>query len=407
VDRRRVALIGTGHRGTGTWGRDLLATCGEWVDLVGLADINPLRLERAREAIGIDAPVYTDLAAMLDVLRPDTLIVASRDDMHDDHIVRALEAGVDVVSEKPMATTEVKVRRILAAEARTGRRVDVAFNYRYAPTARRVKELLTADMIGEIVSVDFHWYLDMAHGADYFRRWHAFVGRSGSLFVHKATHHFDLLNWYLASAPVEIFARGALRHYGRSGPFRSTRCKGCGHAPHCPHFLDLGADPWLDLLYEEPSRNDGYFRDACVYREEIDIFDTMSASILYGNGAQVSYSLNCRMPVEGYDLAFNGTSGRIEVRHREREPARTPTHDEILVIHEAVGAERIQVPHGGGGHFGGDPALQRALFGPPLPDPLGQRADSLAGAASVLCGLAALRSVETGGPAAVSIPQGR
>ena len=62
------------------------------------------------------------------------------------------------------------------------------------------------------------------------------------------------------------------------------------------------------MLYEAPSREDGYFRDGCVFREDIDIPDTMSAAILYENGVQVSYSLNTFMPIEGYQLAFNGTA---------------------------------------------------------------------------------------------------
>ena len=73
-----------------------------------------------------------------------------------------------------MATTAEDCRRILEAEARTGRRVDVAFNYRFAPTSRKIRELLAAGRIGEVTSVDFHWYLDTVHGADYFRRWHAY-----------------------------------------------------------------------------------------------------------------------------------------------------------------------------------------------------------------------------------------
>ena len=228
--KRRVALIGTGHRGAGTWGRELLVNCGDVVDLVGLCDSNALRLRRARDAIGVDCAIFTDLGAMLTGSRPDTLVVCTRDSAHDDHIVAALEAGVDVISEKPMATTAEKCARILGAERRTGCRVDVAFNYRFAPTARAVKQLLRAGAIGDVVSVDFHWYLDVQHGTDYFRRWHAERASSGSLFVHKATHHFDLLNWYLESDPEEVFARGALVHFGRNGAFRGTRCRGCTHA---------------------------------------------------------------------------------------------------------------------------------------------------------------------------------
>jgi predicted dehydrogenase len=400
--RRRVAVIGTGHRGAGTWGRELLATCGPWVDLVGLCDSNPLRLARAGAAIGTNAPQFTDLKTMLAVARPDTLIVCTPDFEHDEHIVMALAAGIDVVTEKPMATTAAKVARILDAATTSGRRLDVAFNYRSSPTARRIKQLLLSDEIGEIVSVDFHWYLDVKHGADYFRRWHALFDKSGSLFVHKATHHFDLLNWYLQSEPREVFARGELRNYGRNGPFRSRRCKGCDYASRCDYHFDIGRDPWLDLLYEDPAREDGYLRDACVFREEIDIPDTMSAAILYESGAQVSYSLNTFMPIEGYHLAFNGRRGRIEIRQYERQAWEAAEHDEILLARNFGRAERIIVPHEPGGHFGGDPVLQALLFKPGSEDPLGQRADARAGAMSVLCGVAAVESMRRSAPVTVA-----
>ncbi len=161
-------------------------------------------------------------------------------------------------------------------------RVDVTFNYRYAPTAARIKELLPAGAIGEVVSVDFHWYLDVEHGADYFRRWHAYERFSGSLFVHKATHHFDLLNWYLASEPEEVFARGDLRYLRPQRPVPRPALQAAARMRgECDFHIDIGRDPWLDMLYEEPSRVDGYVRDACVFREDIDIPDTMNASIRY------------------------------------------------------------------------------------------------------------------------------
>ena len=313
----------------------------------------------------------------------------------------ALDAGLDAITEKPMAINPDMCLRILEAERRSGKRVDVGFNYRFGPTARTIKEVLLSGVIGDVVSVDFHWYLDTQHGADYFRRWHAFLAYSGSLFVHKATHHFDLLNWYIGADPKEVFARGALNNYGAAGPFRGPRCKICPHASYCDYHIDIGRDPWLDMLYEEPSREDGYVRDACVFREEIDIPDTMSAAILYENGVQVSYSLNTFMPIEGYHLAFNGKRGRIEIRQYERQAWETPAEDEILVMRNFGGVERVRVPHREGGHFGGDIALQRMLFAPDQSDPLGQRAGSRAGAMSVLCGVAAVESARSGAPVRV------
>ena len=400
TNKRRLAIVGTGHRGAGTWGRDVPETCSDQVVLVGLSDANPARLALVADMLGVEGPgVGTDLGAVLAASKPHTLVVCTRDDTHADIIVGALEAGIDVVTEKPMATTAEDCRRILAAEARTGRRVDVAFNYRFAPTSRKIREILASGRIGAVSSVDFHWYLDTTHGADYFRRWHAYKRHSGSLFVHKATHHFDLLNWWIDADPERIFAQGALRKYGAAGPYRWTRCRGCPHAGECEFYLDIGADPWLEALYEAPSEEDGYVRDACVYREDIDIWDTMTAAIRYANGVQVSYSLNCFMPIEGYHLAVNGTEGRLEVRMYEKQAFEAPHgRDEILVLGIDRTVERISVEHGPGGHFGGDPLLHRSLFVPDRDDPLSQRAGARAGAMSVLTGVAAARSAESGLP---------
>ena len=399
--KRRAALVGTGHRGFNMWGKGLVAGYGPWVELVGLCDQNRLRAERVRDAIGIEAKVYTDFAALLRETRPDLVIVCTRDSNHDEYIVAALAAGADVITEKPMTTTVEKCRRILDAEVRSGRRVDVSFNYRYSPTATRIKEILRSGAIGDIKSVDFHWYLDTRHGADYFRRWHAKMGHSGSLFVHKSAHHFDLLNWYLEADPADIAAFGSLRNYGRNGSYRGERCRTCPHTGKCPYYFDMRKDPLLEMLYEDPSREDGYVRDACVFREDIDIYDTTSAAIRYESGAQVSYSVNCYMPIEGYHLAFNGSAGRLEIRQYEDQPWATPPADEILVMRNFADVEHVWVKQGEGGHFGGDDRLRDMLFKPggndPLgQDPLGQRAGARAGAVSVLLGLAAVESVRCG-----------
>jgi predicted dehydrogenase len=181
-----------------------------------------------------------------------------------------------------------------------------------------------------------------------------------------------------------------------------VRCKTCPHADICDYHIDLGKSERLDFLYEDPSTEDGYFRDGCVFREEIDIPDTMSATILYENGVQIAYSLNSFMPIEGYHLAFNGRQGRIEIRQYERQPWEVPDHDEILVMVNFGPTERIIVPHEPGGHFGGDVVLRRMLFEPGMADPLGQRADARAGALSVLCGVAARESARQNRPVSIA-----
>lgn len=104
---------------------------------MGFYDSNPLRLavsvDAARALGGTPAGYLTaDLAQMLAVETPDTVMVTTPDHTHADFIVTALEAGCDVICEKPMAVDLAQTRRITDAQARTGRKVAVTFKYRYS-----------------------------------------------------------------------------------------------------------------------------------------------------------------------------------------------------------------------------------------------------------------------------------
>jgi predicted dehydrogenase len=199
--KQRIVMVGTGHRGTGMWGSPVIKEFGDQVEFVGLCDINPGRVETAKGMLGLTCPTYTDFDKMMKETKPDRVIVTTVDGTHDQFIIKGMEYGADIITEKPMTTDESKCQAILDAEKRTGKKIAVTFNYRYSPHRQKIYELLRNDAIGKITSVDFHWYLDVYHGADYFRRWHRLRKNSGSLLVHKASHHFDLLNWWIDSEP--------------------------------------------------------------------------------------------------------------------------------------------------------------------------------------------------------------
>jgi predicted dehydrogenase len=400
--RRRYALVGTGIRGTTMWGRDLVQRYADAVEFVGLCDVNPLRVEVGKKALGVSCPTFTDLGTMLSSVKPDALIVTTVDATHADCIVQALEKGIDVITEKPMVIDDAQCRRVLEAEKRTGRRLVVTFNYRYAPKHVKIKELLLAGEIGPVSSVDFSWYLDTRHGADYFRRWHRLRAKGGSLWVHKATHHFDLVNWWLGAEPEVVSAVQSLNNYGRKGPFRHTHCRACPHKSECAYYWDINTAPRLVDLYVGPEKADGYHRDGCVFREDVDIPDTMNAVVRYSNGVNMSYSLNTFMPLEGYRLAFNGPKGRLEVRDYERQPWDPGEETEMYLIRNFGKREKIDIPKPEGGHGGGDDRLRDLIFRNPSVPEYMRLPDSRAGAMSCLTGIAALKSGDLGRPIKIS-----
>ena len=397
LDRKmKLALVGTGVRGLSMWGRDVVKAYSDRVEVVGLSDKNEGRMQLGKAYLEVDCPLYLDFDQMLHETSPDVVIV---DSTHHEFIIKGLNAGMHVITEKPMTTDEQKVQAILDAERLSGKQVLVTFNYRYSPHRQKLYELLQEGAIGKVTSVDFHWYLDTSHGADYFRRWHGIQAHSGSLLVHKASHHFDLLNWWLNSDPEEVFAYGSLEFYGKNGPFRSKSCRGCPHASSCDFYWDITKNEYLTKLYVDNEKYDGYLRDGCVFREEIDSFDKMAVQIRYKNKVQVSYSLTTYSPYEGYRIAFNGTEGRLEAWIKESQPWEEKNEDELVLVKNFGERTLIPVPHGAGGHGGGDTRLKDKLFlDPNQADPWRQSAGSRDGAMSCLIGIAARHSIEQGKP---------
>ena len=395
--RRRWAVVGAGVRGLEMYAGPILGPYADVAELVALVDPNPLRLAGAARLLGRDVPGFDSVERMLAAVRPDVVVVASRDDTHAAVASAALAAGAEVVLEKPMAIDAAGVATILEAERRSGRPVRLTFNYRYAPYATRVRALLAGGAIGEVLGVDFAWYLDRDHGADYFRRWHRRRDRSGSLLVHKATHHFDLLGWWLDAVPDRVVADADRRFYGPVRERRGPYCRACEVRAECEFAIDIGADDELRVLYAEAETADGYRRDGCVFDPEIDIPDTMGVLVRYARGPLLTYSLAAHVAYEGFRAAFDGRTGRLELEVLESGPGSDRASDPIVIVRPDGSVEREEIPRGGEDHGGGDRLLLDDLFRGPLPDPHGRAAGSLAGARSVLVGLAALRSLETGG----------
>lgn len=394
-------MVGTGGRGLDMWGAPVLKEFGDKIEFVGLCDINPGRVATGKKYLGVSCPTFTDFDQMMQSTKPDQLIVTTVDGTHHEFIIKGMEYGADIITEKPMTIDERKCAGILDAEKRTGRKIIVTFNYRYSPHRQKIYALLREGRIGTITSADFHWYLDTYHGADYFRRWHRLRKNSGSLLVHKATHHFDLLNWWLESDPEEVFAYGKLEFYGKNGTVRHTHCRTCPHQKECPFYFDITQKEDLMQLYVANEQYDGYLRDGCVFREDIDIFDKMAVQIRYANQVQVSYSLTAYSPYEGYRIAFNGTKGRLEAWIKERQPWEEPEQDEIMLTTNFGKRELITVVGNQEGHGGGDERLRKQVF-EPGEDPFNQSAGSRDGALACLIGIAARNSIDSGQPVRIA-----
>ncbi|GAA2357442.1 Gfo/Idh/MocA family oxidoreductase [Nonomuraea africana] len=412
----KYGIAGLGHRAQMYVG----ALTGDWRDtgeIVAFCDTNQTRMDYYNELLGTPVPCFApgEFAALLELC--DAVIITTVDATHAAYVCAALDAGKHVIVEKPLTTDAEGCAAIAAAAERSTASLIVTFNYRYSPRNSAVRRLIMDGAIGEVTSVHFEWALDTIHGADYFRRWHREKANSGGLLVHKSTHHFDLVNWWLAAAARSVYAQGELRFYGaenaraRGLAARPERGQGAPGLGTDPFILDISADPRLKRLYLDAEHEDGYLRDRDAFSEGITIEDNLAVLVRYDNGAMLTYSLNAHAPHEGYRVVFNGTAGRIELEVCER--SWTPAHAAIdpsaaakehaagswerLTLHQHWQQTReIPIERGEGGHGGGDRLLLNDVFRGPDDDPLARQAGYVDGIRSVMVGAAANESIRSG-----------
>lgn len=430
ASRRRCAVVGLGARAR-LFTQALAGPYADRIDLVGFCDVNAHRMavhngwlaagRPGREPV----PAYAaeDFDLMLRRERVDLVVVCSVDRTHDDYIVRALEAGCDVVTEKPMTTDADRARRILAARQCSGREVRVAFNYRYNPVHSAVRELLAAGEIGEVGSVHFEWLLDLRHGADYFRRWHRDKANSGGLMVHKATHHFDLVNWWLGTEPETVFAQGGLFFYGDAAGTRRglarpyARAHGSPAAqgdPFAVHLMRLvrarravpgrrgrgRLPPRPERVRARRDHRGRHGGPRAVRVRGVPDLPPHRVRPLGGLPRRVQRQRGLtELLVEEStwlrpEVRTDGASPVMHGADVGDEAGRT----EVLLRRHWERPREVKVPTGEGGHGGGDVRMLQDLFGPhrSTPDPLGRAANATDGARSLVTGLAANESFATG-----------
>ncbi|GAE32080.1 Gfo/Idh/MocA family oxidoreductase [Alkalihalobacillus hemicellulosilyticus] len=415
--RKKYVLIGTGGRAEFFYGA-LAKDFKETGELVAFCDVNQTRMNYANKLLveKYDHPevrtyLNTEYEKMIKEEQPDFVIVTTVDRTHHTYIIQALELGCNVITEKPMTVDAEKCQEIIDAVNRTGKEVRVTFNYRYAPHNTKIRELIRDGVIGDVYSVNFEWALDTQHGADYFRRWHRDKRNSGGLLVHKSTHHFDLVNFWLGTEPETVYANGGLRFYGKENAEARgvkhfyQRAHGSEYAKDDPFAIQLEDNEHLKAMYLDAEGEDGYQRDQSVFGDGINIEDTLGVMVCYKNKAILTYSLNAYLPWEGFIISFNGSKGRIEVKVREQSYINSggEKSDEGAIEEKAITVlpmfgqpYEIEVVEGEGGHGGGDPVLLQDIFGEPGEDEFQRAASHIDGAKSILTGIAGNISLQTG-----------
>ncbi|MGK9148224.1 Gfo/Idh/MocA family oxidoreductase [Plantibacter flavus] len=165
-------------------------------ELVAVCDVDPTRAASAAAANGV--PAFGDLVELLDTVHPDVVHICTPHHTHADLAITALERGVSVVLEKPVAHTRADGERVIAAAAASGAKIAVCFQNRYNQPVQRLRELLDSGELGAVgrASASVQWH----RTADYYldRPWRGtWAGSGGGLLMNQAIHTLDLLQWFV------------------------------------------------------------------------------------------------------------------------------------------------------------------------------------------------------------------
>jgi predicted dehydrogenase len=310
--------------------------------VAAVADPRAEAIRASGDSLLDDATFYTDARTMLDSEALDGVMVGTRCNLHTDMACLVAPHNLPLFLEKPVAISFQQVRRLHDAFGDVSAPVVVSFPLRLSPLVQRVKALIKADAIGTVEHVVA--FNDVPYGDVYYYRWYRDADLTAGLWLQKATHDVDYINYLLDDRPALVSAMASRRVYGGDKPW-NLRCVDCEEWETCPESP-------FNLFYErfKGEHVDDESERMCLFSEGIRNQDSGNALLEYEGGVQVSYTQNffARNRAARRGARLYGYRGTIEF-----DWYRNAVH---LYSHRTPGVETIDFT-GEMPHFGGDREL--------------------------------------------------
>ena len=314
MKKKRIGIIGMGNRSYSLILPLLTEQFNSRVEITAVYDPDPVKLDFAKETIKSETLKLFDNRE--DFLKSglDLVMVCTPQSGHAENAIAALEAGINVFLEKPMARTAAECQAIIDAEKKSGKTVFMGFNLRHQPMCRYIADAVNSGKIGhvqQIVCTDYY-----NGGYSYFRRWHRLTKNSGGLAVEKGCHSIDQINRFARSVPVRVSAFGGLDRFlpDKEG---ADYCSKCGKKDTCLYYMDM--DKAEENTLKETGIpavivNGGKKLDMCVFNSDKDTFDNHTIMIEYANGCRAMLAecfTSSVVHTSGRQFILNGWDGQI------------------------------------------------------------------------------------------------
>ena len=370
-----AVLVGLGHRGVGY--ATYADSHPDELQIVGIAEPDEVRRNRYAKRFGVPGDNCFENAESLAAVQQfaDVAINGTMDEIHIETTLPLLEAGYDVLLEKPIAPDVEQLRLLEAAVERTQRRVVICHVLRYAPFYAAIKERVGNGEIGDIMHIHTTENVSYHHMAVAFIRGKWRRKEINPMLLAKCCHDLDLICWMKSGVKPNKVASFGGRHFftAENAPKGSAlRCDDCSIERDCEysairHHVDNGWWPFYALagepghergveLDEDTMRahvvNSDYGR--CVWHCDNDVVDRQSVIIEFDDGCVATHDMVTNSADGVRRIQLTGTKGEIygdmiEGRFTVSKPGAVAGTESVV--------EEVQVDMQGDLHGGGDVRL--------------------------------------------------
>lgn len=372
-----VAILGCGNRGAYSYG-SLFYKQKDKYQIVSICEIIKDKLEVIRKSFDLEKEnCFSDDEEFLSKKRADLLVIATQDHDHIRHCLKALEVGYkNILLEKPLTVKEEECYELLKAQNEHNATITVCHVLRYAPSVKKVNELINNNTIGKLISIQAIEQVHYWHYAhSYVRGNWAKKEETSPMILAKCCHDLDLLQYFVKSKCEYVSSTGSLNHFNNQNAIKdcALRCLDCKYIETCPYsakkiYIDMwkqDPDFWPSgiVTYKRPIteedllsnlKNGPYGR--CVYHCDNNVVDHQLVTMKFENGVDATLTMMGPTGEGGRIYKFYGSLGEID------------WDEEKQVIEVKVFGKEKEVidfstlPAFDGAHGGADGALIATLY---------------------------------------------
>lgn len=339
----KIGVIGYGNRISNVI-RDIIAVGNGEVKISAIADIDiPAAKERAVQNGIEDCVFYENAEEMIKKEKLDGICIGTRCSLHTRFALLAAKFGIPMFLEKPVCTTYEDLENLKEILHHSDKTV-VSFPLRMTDMVLHIKEIIESGRLGRVEHIQA--YNNVPYGRGYYHKWYRDEKETGGLFLQKATHDLDYINYVLSGiSPIRVCAMKSKQVFGGDKP-EGLMCKDCNERKTCPESPE-----------NVKKLGDGYIiGEYCCFAKDTGNEDSGSAIIEFDNGMHAVYSQNfivrgeagkrgARFICYGGTIEFDFNSGILTLYH----------HDKMITETHKFSKNA--------GHFGGDTRLAENFIG--------------------------------------------